>query len=89
MRLLDNRFLIFPRGLMTERQAVYLEAYLSAHNECLSRHPNYRPDMKFTFGSPRGAFVLHTRDPEISEDDVRLFEEVLGEVAAAHQLVVT
>ena len=72
---------------MTERRAVYLEAFVTAHNECLLRHPGYRPDMKFTFGSARGDLVLHTRDQVISEDDAQVFEEVLQKVATTHRLV--
>lgn len=76
---------------MAEREEVYLEAFVAAHNDSLRRHPRYRPDMEFKVGFGRGDLVLCTRDRgvrEISDDDLRVFEEVRREVSATHRLIV-
>jgi hypothetical protein len=72
---------------MPDRIAVYLEEYLSAHNERLRAHPHYRDDMHFSLGSPSGALVQHTRDRELLDADAGVFDEVRQQVASTHRLL--
>lgn len=76
---------------MTEKAEVYLEGFVAAHNDCLRRKVPDRPDMIFKVGFARGDLVLCTRDRgvrEISDDDLRVFDEVRREVSATHRLIV-
>jgi hypothetical protein len=69
------------------RSPVYLEEWVELHNETLRRHPKYRPDMEVIAGAGLGSLVYRTKDPEISNEDLRVFNEVAGAVSETHRLM--
>lgn len=73
---------------MDNREAVYLEKYVAAHNERLRRHPQHRTDMAFHPGHSPGSLVMQTRDRIQDPNDTLVFEEVMRDVASTHRLIV-